>query len=145
MTEELFGLILVGMAGGIEPERFDSIVERIEKAQDKAATNKQPGPRYTVILWDAVRQLDLTIEQYVLADSIHKLSTAHSPVPGWCYASKETLAGILGVARATLFRHLKALQEKGLVEGHSTHKNLLRTTKRWHSTVEVIRTRAFNR
>ena len=112
----------------------------MEKAAERQKS-RQPGPVYTVILHGPKQKLELTVNEYVLADSVHKLSGNHSPIPGWCYASKGYLGKILGVSERSIFNLLKRLREKGVVDTHSARKNLLRTTKRWVDTVEVTRER----
>ena len=41
--------------------------------------------RYTVILHHPRKKLGMTINEYCLADTVHKLSSTRSMVPGWCY------------------------------------------------------------
>lgn len=48
--------------------------------------------RYTVILHSARKKLDISINEYCLADTVHKLSSNRSSVPGWCYASRSISA-----------------------------------------------------
>src|SRR5262245_6265019 len=65
--------------------------------------------RYTLILHHARKQLDVTINEYCLADTANKLSGNRSTVPGWCYASKEHLADVLGVSRRSIHNMINSL------------------------------------
>ena len=48
-----------------------------------------------------------------MADTIYNLSNnPKSPVQGWCYASKETLAKILDTTRQTIHNSINKLTEK---------------------------------
>ena len=115
---------------------------RIRVATKNRDRFRARGARYTTILHNARQKLELSMTEYALADSIHRLSGSHSSVPGWCYASKETLSVALGIPERTIFRMIDTLAEKGLVEVNS-HTHYLRTTELWYSTVEVFREEAF--
>lgn len=95
-----------------------------------------------MVLHSARKQLKITINEYCLADSIHKLSSTRSNFPGWCYASKEHLGKTLGFSRRSIHNMLNSLEKKGLIEiqdktGH------LRTTEAWRSAVEVLKNKVF--
>ena len=94
------------------------------------------------MLHSSRRELGLSIDEYARADTVHKLSGVHSPVPGWCIASKPTLARALDLSRSTTFRIIKRLAAKNLLEIDPTTRHL-RTTKRWHDIVEVTKTQVF--
>jgi len=98
--------------------------------------------RYTLILHSARRQLGITTNEYCLADTIQKLSSTHSAVSGWCYASKETLAKSLDISRQSAHNLINTLREKGLVESQP-ETGYLRTTPLWYDTVEVMRAKHF--
>jgi len=118
---------------------IDNRVRSFNKQRDKMRGEET---RYTLILHSPRKKLGLTITEYVLADTIHKLSTVHSAVSGWCFAKRETLAENISVSRATLFRAVDNLVEKNIVEIHpQTHH--LRTTELWHLTIEVVKSEVF--
>lgn len=98
--------------------------------------------RYTLILHSARKQLDITINEYCLADTVHKLSGNRSTVPGWCYASKEHLGYNHGVSRQSIHNMINKLKEKTLIEVQD-ETGYLRTTDLWRDTVEILRTKVF--
>src|SRR2546430_17515877 len=71
--------------------------------------------RYTLVLHSARKELQITISEYCLADTVHKLSGARSPVPGWCYASKEQIGKSLGFSRQSIHAMIKNLKSKELI------------------------------
>lgn len=85
---------------------------------------------FTTINHKAQIALGLSLTEYCLADAIHNLaSNPGNPVPGWCWASRSTLAGMLGVNDRTVYRALQKLSELGLVEMDS--KANVRATPKW--------------
>lgn len=127
----------------INPDAVAATLDRRVSKSNKTRTRlRSKEARYTLVLHAARRQLGLNIDQYVLADSIHKLSGMHSPVPGWCIASKGSLATTLDIPERTLYRLLKSLRAKNLIEIHPETRHL-RTTKKWYQTVEVTKSRVF--
>ena len=98
--------------------------------------------RYTLVLHSARKKLNTTINEYCLADSIHKLSSNRSSVPGWCYASKDHLGTSLGVSRRSIHNMLNKLKEHGLVEVQED-TGYLRTTDQWIEAVEIVKARVF--
>ena len=92
---------------------------------------------FTTILHDKRKELELNLMEYCVADTIYNLSSnPKSPVQGWCYASKDTLAEILDTTRQTVFTIVNKLIGKGLVERHSETK-YLRTTEKWFNFIIV--------
>lgn len=53
---------------------------------------------------------------------------------GWCHASHNYLAGILGVTKQTIVTMNKNLREKELIEVNSTGK-LKKTTAKWYNAI----------
>ena len=95
-----------------------------------------------MVLWPIVEEFDLSTTEYLLADAIEKLAGPHAPVPGWCNASKETLADLTRTARATTFRALKRLRDDlGLIEENPDERRYLRPTEKWFKSVELVRRR----
>ncbi len=93
-------------------------------------------PRYTIVLHDVREKLDLSVNTYIVVDSIHKLSTTNRNFP-YCVMSKEDLAEFLGLGRATVFRSIKEAEDAGLIEREA--RKGLRTTDKWIDTVELFR------
>jgi len=92
---------------------------------------------FTTILHNKRKELDLNLMEYCVADTVYNLSSnPKSPVQGWCYASKDTLAEILDTTRQTIFTIVNKLISKGLVERHSETK-YLRTTERWFNFIII--------
>ena len=98
--------------------------------------------RYTIILHAARKKLGITLNEYCLADTIHKLSSNRSSVPGWCYAGKERLAKGLGFSRQSIHTMINKLKKFNVVEVEP-ETGYLRTTEVWREEVEVFRDRVF--
>jgi hypothetical protein len=98
--------------------------------------------RYTLVLHSARKELDITINEYCLADTVHKLSGTRSPVPGWCYASKDQLGASLGVSRQSIHNMINKLKGKALIE-LQPETGYLRSTDLWRDTVEILKTKVF--
>jgi hypothetical protein len=116
-------------------ERKEATVQRRKRLQGEEA-------RYTLILHSARKALDITINEYCLADTVHKLSGNRSTVPGWCYASKEHLGSVLGVSRRSIHNMINSLKGRGILELQED-TGYLRTTEAWREAVEVLRTKVF--
>jgi len=94
---------------------------------------------YTLILHQIRKKLKLTLMEYCVADCIYHLSNnPDSKITGWCYASKQTIGGMLGTTQQTIFDILKKLIGKGFIEKHQDTKHL-RTTQRWYNNVVLIK------
>jgi hypothetical protein len=120
---------------------------RLSHQQAAAAEQKKrlqgEEARYTMIFHHARRQLDISIHEYCLADTVNKLSGNRSHVPGWCYASKEHLGSVLGVSRRSIHNMINSLKKRDIVEVQEG-TGYLRTTELWRETVEVLRDRIFS-
>ena len=90
-------------------------------------------PRYTIVLHEARERLGISVNTYIVVDSIHKLSSSHPHYPV-CIMSKADLADFLGLGERTVFRCIKEAEEGGLIEKHDVG---LRATDRWINTTEV--------
>jgi hypothetical protein len=84
--------------------------------------------RYTLILHHPRKKLVITVNEYCLADTVHKLSSNRSIVPGWCYASKERLAAGLGFPRRSILYMINSLKAEGILESQEG-TGYLRTTE----------------
>ena len=119
-------------------------LEYQQQAQTQRKTRLQSEEaRYTVILHHPRKKLDMTINEYCLADTAHKLSSTRSMVPGWCYASKEHLAESLGFSRRSIHNMINSLKGKGILEVQP-ETGYLRTTDLWHESIEVFRDKLFS-
>lgn len=117
------------------------LTENAGRTPPARKSKTQWGPLYTMVFWPVLDCFDLSPAEYNLADAIDKLSGRASPVPGWCVANKDTLAELTRVAPATVYRALKALREKELVEDQPKRKDLLRPTEKWVRAVELCERR----
>ena len=130
----------------MEKAPFERSLNRINQQFAAGARRRQKlqpeEARYTLVLHSARKSLKITINEYVLADSIHKLSSNRSTVPGWCYASKEHLGKTLGFSRRSIHNMLNSLKKKGLIEIQEENGHL-RTTEAWRGAVEVLKSRVF--
>lgn len=125
---------------------LQSSAHRIAQQRTAAQARKRrlqgEEARYTLVLHSARRKLDISINEYCLADTIHKLSGSRSPVPGWCFAAKEQLGANLGVSRQSIHAMINRLKTKGLIEVQP-QTGYLCTTNAWRDTVEVMKTQVF--
>ena len=123
-------------------DAMSRLASRQVAAQVTTKRIQREGTRYTLILHQARKKLGLSILEFCLADTIHKLSGNRSSVPGWCHAPKEYLADGLGISRRSVHRYLNALKEKQLIKADPT-TGYLRTTEEWRGAVEVVKDRVF--
>jgi CRP-like cAMP-binding protein len=114
-----------------------------EQARAQRRTRLQgEEARYTLILHHARKQLDITIHEYCLADTVHKLSSNRSTVPGWCYASKDHLASTLGLTRRSIHNIINKLKARDILEVQEG-TGYLRTTEVWREAIEVLKDMIF--
>jgi hypothetical protein len=82
--------------------------------------------------------LDLTLNEYCMADLIYQISNnPKSTDPGWCYASKKYIADCLGINRQHVYTIIERLVELGLVEKHPVSERL-RATDSWYENVVIF-------
>lgn len=80
--------------------------------------------------------------EYCIADSIYHLSNnPESKIKGWCFATKGTIARMLGTTGQTIFSNLIKLLRKGFVEKDDETK-YLRTTNKWYESVVMVKMQA---
>ena len=119
-------------------------LDQDNKARTERRTRLQAEEaRYTVILHHPRKQLGLTINEYCLADTVHKLSGNRSIVPGWCYAAKDSLADGISITRRGIHKMINRLKEKGILQVHEG-TGYLRTTEIWRETVEISKDKFFS-
>jgi len=71
----------------------------------------------TKVYYDKLIEHDLSILEYCVADYIYKLSnTAGNTKGGYCYMSKESIAKAFNIGIATIYRILKKLRSKSVLE-----------------------------
>ncbi len=122
---------------------LNRLSQQIERATNRKKKLQPEEARYTLVLHSARKKLELTINEYCLADSIHKLSGNRSTVSGWCYASKEQLGKTLGLSRQSIHAIINKLKDKKLVETQG-ETGYLRTTQLWYENVEVLKNKVFS-
>ena len=98
---------------------------------DKSRFKKRP--RYSLVLHDVRDKLDISLNTYVVIDSIHKLSSSDARFP-YCVMSKNDIADFLKISRRTVFRSIDEAEERELIE-RSEHG--LRATEKWVKAVEI--------
>ncbi len=114
----------------------------LAQAKQRSKRLQSEEARYTFVLHSARKKLGITINEYCLTDTIHKLSSNRSSVPGWCYAAKESLANGLGLSRQSIHTMINKLKKLDLVEVDS-ETGYVRTTEVWRAEVEVTKDRVF--
>lgn len=99
---------------------------------------------YSLVLHDIRLRLNLSLNEYCVADAIYHLSNnPKNLMQGWCYMSRETLADYLGLQKISIIRIIHRLVEMKLVE-RPEEKNtsgLVRTTQKWYEEVVTRRIR----
>jgi len=90
-------------------------------------------PRYSLVLHDVREKLGISLNTYVVIDSIHKLSSSDPRFP-YCVMSKDDISNFLMISRRTVFRAIKEAEELELVE-RTEHG--LRATEKWIKAVEI--------
>lgn len=103
------------LGGSIDPTRF------------------KKRPRYSLVLHDVREKLGISLNTYVVIDSIHKLSSSDARFP-YCVMSKNDIADFLKISRRTVFRSIDEAEELELIE-RSDHG--LRATDKWIKAVEI--------
>jgi predicted transcriptional regulator len=86
-----------------------------------------------MVFHDVREKLGLSLNTYVVIDSIHKLSSSDHKYP-FCIMSKADLALFLKLGERTVYRSLNEAEQAGLIE-RTDHG--LRTTEKWINTVEI--------
>jgi hypothetical protein len=87
---------------------------------------------YTTIIHHLREKLDISTNEYIVADTIHKMSnTKDYP---YCKMGKEKIAKCAGVTRRAVIKIIKRLEEKGLIERND--REHLRATDLWAETID---------
>ncbi len=91
--------------------------------------------RYTTVIHEARMMLKLSMNDYCVADCIYHLSNnPKSPLPGWCYASKQSIANQIGITKSWAVKSIQTLIDMGIVTKSGDGK-LLKTTAKWFEIV----------
>ena len=96
-------------------------------------------PKYSIVLHDVRERFSLSLNTYVIVDSVHKLSSSDPNYP-WCVMSKADMAKFLKLGDRTVFRALNEAEELGLIE-RNEHGGL-RATDKWIKAVEIFSIKA---
>ena len=107
--------------------------DRIGSVFEGAGVKYKKRPRYTVVLHDVRERMEISLNTYVIIDSIHKLSTSDPKFP-YCIMSKKDLADFLCLSESTVYRSLNEAQEAELIERSDFG---LRATEKWIKAVEI--------
>lgn len=92
------------------------------------------NPLYGRVFFGLRQHFELTASECLLADVVMILSRKS----GWCFASREYLAGLLGISTRTLQRMLARLKERELIEHHPRDARRLRPTGRWMKATGIL-------
>ena len=123
----------------------DRLGKRVLAAEKKGERTRRSKIRFTTLLYNVRDKFGLNNDEFVVADTIEKLSGNHSPIPGWCIASKATLAESAAVrSRTTIHKIIDKLMSEGLIERNEYNPSYLRTTKTWDEEVQLTKNKAFN-
>lgn len=104
---------------------------------------KQDESRYTTILHDQRIKAGLSCNEYVIADSVQKLSSKPSfPI---CTAGQPYLAEFLGISIRSVINIMKRLQDKGYIFKVMDGEQFRgwQSTDKWHAEF-VAKQRRFN-
>ncbi len=107
--------------------------ERIGTIVGAGAARFKKRPRYTVVLHDVREKLGISLNTFVIIDSIHKLSTSDPKFP-YCIMAKKDLSEFLCLSESTVYRSLNEAEEAGLIERTEYG---LRATEAWIKSVEI--------
>lgn len=123
------------MKGDFE-EAGRRIEKKVEANKRRSSRFQAEEKRYTLIWHSVRRKLDVSVIEYVVADVIHGLAGNRGPVPGWCYASRSTLAEIVGLSRQGVDKVIVRLAKKHILEV-DFETGYLRASDRWVYAVEL--------
>ncbi len=107
------------------------VIKDVGRNLDKSRFKRRP--RYSLVLHDVREKLGLSLNTYVVIDSVHKLSTNNHRFP-YCVMSKDKLATFLKISRRTVFRAIEEAEKLGLIE---RCEHGLRTTEAWVKETEI--------
>lgn len=88
------------------------------------------NPTYARVYFALRRHFNLTISECLLIDVVVILSRR----TGWCFASREYLAGLFGVSPRSVQRMIARLIDESLLERNPTNIRLIRPGKRYQES-----------
>jgi len=91
--------------------------------------------RFTVIDQVARERLKINLAQYCIADSIDNISKSPACTDRWVRADKSYLGDHTGISRATTYRYVDYLVDRGILERHEMDRKYVRTTDKWYKAV----------
>jgi len=102
---------------------------------------KEEKVRYSIVLYGPRKRLGITAYEFMVADIIHRLGGGPQSrtLGGYCFASKSSIAEMMGINKKTVDRAVSSLASAGLIEKHPSQKALVRTTAKWFNEVELER------
>ena len=93
---------------------------------------------YTTIHHETRKKLGLSANEYMIADLIYNLqNNPKSKCPGWCYASKTSIADTLGLTERGIIKIIGRLLNMGLLLKDDATK-YLQTSQEWYEKVVCI-------
>ncbi len=101
-------------------------------------------PRYTIIIHKIRIDLELSCNEYCVADIIFSLSNnPNSRIQGWCWATRKTIGEFIGISEKGIKEIIKRLIEKGVIE-KDEETRYLKTTSLWYNSVVLERLKMRN-
>lgn len=101
-------------------------------------------PRYTIIIHKIRIDLELSCNEYCVADVIFSLSNnPDSKIQGWCWATRKKIGEFLGISERAIKDIITRLIKKGMVEKDEETK-YLKTTSLWYNSVVLERLKMKN-
>jgi len=88
---------------------------------------------YTTIIHPLRKALCLSVNEYVLLDTVYHLSN-NEKYGGWCIISKNKMADWLDISVETVYRMLKTLEEKELIKRDEATK-YIKTTDSYNELI----------
>ena len=78
--------------------------------------NQKETPKYATLFYEVMRQLKISVLEYVFLDMVYHLSHR----TGYCYKSSSNIASDLGVSKRHVNRMILKLSDRGLIERLTT-------------------------
>lgn len=95
----------------------------------------QKGISYTTILHQPRIKAGLTCNEYVVVSTVYHLQN-NDKTPGWCHASKEWFADLIGLTKRSVIDLISKLEDKGFL-AKKENGRLLKATKKWVDEIET--------
>lgn len=93
--------------------------------------------RFVTLDFDTRKELGVSMMEYALAERIYFLAfNKGNQFPGWCYASKQTLADELGYSRSGILKAINTLEDKNYI--HKNAQGWISPTQKYHDIVHKV-------